>query len=191
MNGLHLLAVGEVPRNLLHDVSLRLARHWQIACSILPVVLDPAFAWHAQRQQFHSTPILTRMERELRPDTWRLLGITTADLYVPVLTFVFGEAQLSGRCALVSMHRLNQEFLGLPADNELFQERLLKESVHELGHTFGLTHCANHACVMAASHGVEWIDLKSAAFCPACSAGASASIPARREPQAGLWLRSL
>lgn len=176
MNGLHLLAVGDVPQVLLQDLSRRLALHWQLPCSVLPAVLDPAFAWHAQRQQFHSTPILSRMERELLPDTWRLLGVTAADLYVPVLTFVFGEAQLTGRCALVSTHRLGQEFFGLPPDHELFHERLLKESVHELGHTFGLTHCSNHGCVMAASHGVEWIDLKSATFCPACSPSASAGM---------------
>ncbi|MBI4462937.1 MAG: archemetzincin, partial [Acidobacteria bacterium] len=65
----------------------------------------------------------------------RLLGITALDLYVPVLTFVFGEAQLSGRCALVSAHRLREEFYGLPPSNDLFHERLVKEAVHELGHT--------------------------------------------------------
>lgn len=176
MNGLHLLAVGAVPQDLLEDLRQRLAHHWQLPCRILPATLNLDFALHAQRQQFHSTPILTRMERELQPDTWRLLGITTADLYVPVLTFVFGEAQLTGRCALVSTHRLRQEFFGLPPDAQLLRERVLKESVHELGHTFGLTHCSDHSCVMAASHGVEWIDLKSATFCRACAPLAAAAM---------------
>lgn len=187
MNGLHLLAVGEVERGLLAGLRGRLASHWQIPSTVLPGALDPGFAWHAQRQQFHSTPILERLQRELRPDTWRLLGITAADLYVPVLTFVFGEAQLTGRCALVSIHRLRQEFFGLPRDERLFEERLLKESVHELGHTFGLRHCSNHACVMAASHGVEWIDLKSASFCPECSGDAAASLPAAADQRGGFW----
>jgi archaemetzincin len=181
MNGLHLLAVGEVPRDLLEDLSQRFEDHWQVPCRILSAVLGADFALHAQRQQFHSTPILARMERELQPDTWRLLGITTADLYVPVLTFVFGEAQLTGRCALVSTHRLGQEFFGLPPDHALFHERVLKESVHELGHTFGLMHCSDHACVMAASHGVEWIDLKGATFCGACAPAAAAALRAVEE----------
>ena len=47
--------------------------------------------------------------------TWRLLGITGLDLYIPILTFVFGEAQMGGPCAIVSYHRLAQEFYGLPA----------------------------------------------------------------------------
>jgi len=101
---------------------------------------------------------------------WRLLAVTDADLYIPILTFVFGEAQLGGKCALVSTHRLRQEFYGLPPDRDLLMERLLKESVHELGHTVELTHCDDYRCVMAASHAVEWIDLKDSTFCPECEA---------------------
>jgi len=83
---------------------------------------------------------------------------------------VFGEAQLDGACAVVSTHRLRQEFYGLPSDPKLLSERLLKEAVHELGHTFALTHCADYRCVMAAAHAVEWIDVKKNHFCKDCRA---------------------
>jgi archaemetzincin len=96
------------------------------------------------------------------------LGIVSSDLFIPILTFVFGEAQLHGACALVSTFRLRQEFYGLPADLELLKERLLKESAHELGHTLGIAHCDDYNCVMAPSHGIEWIDLKKRSFCPLC-----------------------
>jgi len=108
------------------------------------------------------------MQQHITPTTWRVLGVTAADLYIPILTFVFGEAQLRGQCALVSLHRLRQEFYGLPADPGLLRERLLKEAVHELGHTLELTHCDDYGCVMAASHSVEWIDLKGAVPCSVC-----------------------
>ncbi len=111
-----------------------------------------------------------------RPAPWRLLGVTSLDLYIPTLTFVFGEAQLHGPCALVSMHRLRQEFYGLPADPRLAAERLLKEAVHELGHTLGLRHCDDYRCAMAPSHAVEWIDLKSPRLCPACQARAASAL---------------
>ena len=75
------------------------------------------------------------------------------DLYIPVLTFVFGEAQLSDGGAVVSAHRLRQEFYGMPTDPELLHERLLKESLHELGHTYGLRHCPDYTCVMSSSNG--------------------------------------
>ena len=64
-----------------------------------------------------------------------MLALTELDLYIPVLTYVFGEAQLAGDSALVSAHRLRQEFYGMPANRRLLDERLLKESLHELGHT--------------------------------------------------------
>jgi len=108
------------------------------------------------------------MVRGAVEDAWRLLGVTTVDLYIPILTFVFGEAQLQGNCAVVSSFRLRQEFYGLPTDAGLFRARLLKESIHELGHTFELSHCDDYQCVMAPSHGVEWMDLKTEHLCESC-----------------------
>ena len=109
-------------------------------------------------------------------DTWRLLGVTERDLYIPILTFVFGEAQLGGASAIVSYHRLTQEFYGLPPDLDLLANRLLIESVHELGHTLHLTHCDDFRCAMAPSHAVEWIDIKDSGFCEDCLAKAAQSV---------------
>ena len=103
----------------------------------------------------------------------RRLGVTCVDLYVPILTFVFGEAEVGGARAVVSFHRLRQEFYGLPGNPELERERLLKEAVHELGHTLELTHCDDYRCAMAPSHSVEWIDLKESVFCPDCRESAT------------------
>jgi archaemetzincin len=77
---------------------------------------------------------------------------------------------MNGPCAVLSAHRLHQEFYGLPHDAELFRQRLIKEAVHELGHTLNLTHCDDYRCVMASSHAVEWIDLKGSALCETCRA---------------------
>ena len=85
-----------------------------------------------------------------------------------MLTFVFGEAQLDGNCAVVSTARLHEEFYGLPPRADLLRERLVKEAAHELGHTFGLRHCADWRCVMTSSHAVERLDVKDAEFCAAC-----------------------
>ena len=165
---IHLLAVGEVNLRLLQQVSEDLAEAFGCDCRALATHLNPEFALHPTRQQYYSTEVLGRMRPFVQPGTWRLLGVTELDLYIPILTFVFGEAQVGDSCAIVSAHRLRQEFYGLPAENSLLRERLLKEAVHELGHTLHLPHCDNYGCVMAPSHAVEWIDLKGVSFCRPC-----------------------
>jgi archaemetzincin len=151
----------------LEHLAVGLSRTFQTPCQIRPGLLESSFALEPGRGQYHSTAILQRLERAGECDA-RVLGVTSVDLFVPVLTFVFGEAQLEGNCALVSMARLKEEFYGMPAREDLLHERLLKEAVHELGHTFGLRHCDDWRCVMTSSHGVERLDIKTAEFCAAC-----------------------
>jgi archaemetzincin len=165
---LQLLAIGDLDARLLEKLRPKLETKFGVRCQAIPAALDPSFAFHAERQQYHSTEILSQMRKFLRPGCWRLLGVTAKDLYIPILTFVFGEAQLGGECAIVSMHRLRQEFYGLPGDDNLMRDRLVKEAVHEVGHTLELTHCQDYRCAMAASHAVEWIDIKEDGFCPEC-----------------------
>ncbi len=173
MKKLQLLPVGEVDARLLDWLRQALFEKFHVPTDVLRPVLDPAFALHPERQQFHSSEILAAMQSYINRDTWRLLGVTGHDLYIPILTFVFGEAQMGGPAALVSYHRLMQEFYGLPHDLDLLANRLLIESVHELGHTLHLTHCDDFRCSMAPSHAVEWIDIKDSGFCEDCLARAS------------------
>jgi archaemetzincin len=167
---LQLLAIGEVDHALIEELRAGIGPVFRVPCETLTPGLAVDFALHPERRQYHSSEILARMQQRLSPQCWRLLGVTGLDLYIPILTFVFGEAQLGGRCALVSTHRLRQEFYGLPRDPECLRERLLKEAVHELGHTLELTHCDDYDCAMSASHSVEWIDLKTSQLCQICRA---------------------
>jgi archaemetzincin len=167
-----LVPVGRVERGHLESLAQGLASRLHVACWISPDGLEGEFAYNPVRGQYHSTEILRRLLQDQHVESWRILGVTDADLYIPILTFVFGEAQLGNAGALVSTHRLHPEFYGMPKDPQLLQARLLKEAIHELGHTFGLHHCPDYLCVMSASHSVERIDLKHADFCPACTGAA-------------------
>jgi archaemetzincin len=169
MRIISLVPVGRVERGHLDSLAQGLASRLRVACRIRPDGLNGEFAYNPVRGQYHSTEILKRLLQDPHAESWRILGVTDVDLYIPILTFVFGEAQLGDTGALVSTHRLRPEFYGLPQDPGLVQERLLKEALHELGHTFGLRHCPDYLCVMSASHAVERIDLKQADFCLACT----------------------
>jgi archaemetzincin len=170
VNGaIHLLRVGDgVDLEILDTLAAALAGVFQLSCRVREEVVDPGPAYDENRNQYFSSEILRQMARLDAPPEIRLLGISAVDLFVPVLTFVFGEAQLSGNCALVSIHRLRDEFYGAPPREELLEERLAKEAAHELGHTFGLRHCADWQCVMSSSHAVEIMDIKGTDLCARC-----------------------
>jgi archaemetzincin len=127
-----------------------------------PDVLDPV------RSQYSSTKILRWLLEHVPADAKKIIAVTDGDLFIPVLTFVFGEAQLGGKVAVVSTARLRQDFNGAAAPPRIFRGRFLTECVHELGHTFGLTHCSFSRCVMTRSNSVLDVDAKVAEFCPNC-----------------------
>jgi len=172
MRIISLVPVGRVESGHLESLAEGLASRLRAACWIRPDRLSGEFAYNPARGQYHSTEILKRLLQDPPAESWRILGVTEVDLFIPILTFVFGEAQLGDTGALVSMHRLRPEFYGMPNDPELLRARLLKEALHELGHTLGLQHCPDYLCVMSASHSVERIDLKRAGFCKTCTAAA-------------------
>jgi archaemetzincin len=168
MNLVHLLPVGEVEGILLEQMRSAIRDCFQVRCEISAAALDPKPSYHPERQQYHSSEILQRMQTLFGPADFHVLGITAVDLYIPILQYVFGEAQLGGRFAVVSFHRLRQQFYGLEGDDTLLAERLGKEAIHELGHTVGLRHCQDYRCAMASAHAVEWIDLREGALCHSC-----------------------
>lgn len=121
--------------------------------------LDPG-AYTPSRGQYRADMLLEQARRAI---DGRVLAVTDADLYVSDLNFVFGVAELPGRAAVVSLHRLRSG-----ANARLLRERLLKEALHEIGHTFGLRHCFDTRCVMSFSNSLSDADRKSERFCPSC-----------------------
>jgi archaemetzincin len=128
------------------------------------------FAYEPERGQYGSVPMLGMLARNAPPDARKLLAVTERDLFIPVLTFVFGHALLAGRVGVVSLARLRQEFYGLAPDREVLAVRAVKEALHETGHMFGLVHCTDRNCAMSLATNVRQIDGKQADFCVKCAA---------------------
>jgi|Deesub1362A_J573_1020465.scaffolds.fasta_scaffold00242_52 archaemetzincin len=95
------------------------------------------------------------------------LFVTEHDLFADMMNFVFGEAELNGKRAIISLYRLKPEFYG-SKDDDLFFQRVLKEAVHELGHVLGLVHCKNPKCVMHFSNSILDTDFKEWRYCDDC-----------------------
>ena len=169
MRYLYVGAMAEVDPEALDAICGRLAADFGAPAKQIQLP-PPDFAFDPQRNQFGSIPILSMLARRCPTDALKLLAVTERDLFIPVLTFVYGHAQLGGRVAAVSLARLRQEFYGLAPDREAFLQRALKEALHETGHTFGLVHCPERVCAMSLATNIRQIDSKNAAFCAACAA---------------------
>ena len=133
--------------------------------------LDVSEFYNSTRNQYDGNLLLKEVENRFAANTHKTLALFNVDLFIPILTYIFGQAFLKGRCAIVSVYRLRNERYGIPSDEVVFQERVLKEVIHELGHTFGLIHCMDPGCVMHSSTYVEDIDQKSRHFCVKCKNG--------------------
>jgi archaemetzincin len=167
-DGIALVPIGAVDPGAIDAVRAGLTAAYRVPCTLAPFSPDPSRTRHPERRQYHSTELLAALAS--LPISGRVLGVTAIDLYIPILTFVFGEAELGGRCAVISSHRMAEAFYGLPANAGLARARLVKCAVHEIGHTHGLVHCDDYECVMAAAHAVEWLDLKREQLCERCAA---------------------
>jgi archaemetzincin len=169
MNLIYLLPIGSIEDEVLSVLEQRLHQvlGWEIRRSV-PLQM-PVTAFNAVRQQYEALQVMRAVADVVPSSAKCALGIIQEDLSIPMLTFVFGQAQLQGRVALMSLARLRQEFYGLPANKELMMTRTVKEALHELGHTFGLIHCPTPSCLMTLANDVQHVDKKESAFCGGCS----------------------
>ncbi|MDI6828787.1 MAG: archaemetzincin family Zn-dependent metalloprotease [Armatimonadota bacterium] len=177
MMKIYLQPIGEVNKWVLERLVPSIESAFYFPVEVLAAIPLPYNAFNRERRQYHSTKILNSLANCSPADAVRVVGVTEADLYVPQLNFVFGEAVMNGKVAIISFHRLYPEFYGLPQNEELLLSRAIKEAIHELGHTFGLRHCLNPKCVMYFSNSITDTDIKSEKFCRECGVKIREAIP--------------
>lgn len=178
MKAIELQPLDDVDPDVLESLCPTLQQTFGATVRINAATISIDRFYDRKRGQYNSTEILRHLDSQAsshhgaihsrRDESTRRVGVAAHDLFIPILTYVFGEAALGGNVAVISYHRFRNELYGLPPNPQLVRERLQKVAIHELGHSVGLVHCALQECVMHAASYVEELDLKGNQFCSTC-----------------------
>jgi archaemetzincin len=153
---------------LMEKLKQDLSKIFSVNIDSIKLDIDLNKTYSPERKQYYSTQIIESAISHTGYADGIILMITELDLYIPVLTFIFGEAQYKGKHSIISACRLHEEFYTGVTNEELFYERVKKEVLHELGHNFGLLHCIDWNCVMHSSNSIEEVDIKGNFYCKHC-----------------------
>lgn len=138
-----------------------------LPAAVLPAWDHPDDAYLPTRNQYDAARILKKLETGWQRPRLRI-AITSQDLCLPILTYVFGEARVGGHLAVSSLFRLARNPDGSRATQALLYDRLTKVVLHEVAHALGLEHCRVEGCLMGFSAGLEHLDALTLTFCPDC-----------------------
>lgn len=163
-----LVAFGNFEEPLLRKVAGAVSMELKLPVSVRHGHLDLSDYYDPARRQYNGDRLLKTVDTMYAADSFRTMGLFTVDIFIPILTYIFGQAFLRGRTGIASLYRLSNERYGMEPDEDLMLDRFIKEVIHELGHTLGLIHCHVPTCVMRSVTYVEDIDQKQYAFCSDC-----------------------
>lgn len=162
------ISFGQFVNGFLDNIAAAVKDEFGFPVLILDAHVDLSEFFDPGRRQYNGDKLLKEVYFMRYPDAVKTIGLFQVDLFIPILTYIFGQAYLGGETAIASHYRLKNESYGMAADDMLMLDRFTKEVIHELGHTFGLIHCHNPICVMHSSTYVEDIDQKGRHLCLNC-----------------------
>ncbi len=164
-----ILPMGEIPNLIPQVMAAHIESYLRLPADILPPEGLPETAFDPRRLQYDAGKAVTALER--RADVGgcsKVVAVLSCDLFVPIFSFVLGEARQGGGWALVSIYRLAKNENGSAPPLSSFYERTAKVALHEIGHLFNLVHCDDERCLMHFAGGLSDLDRTSMHFCRYC-----------------------
>lgn len=160
---------GYFDKEVLETLAGDLGRFYNCTVSYTDCKLELNNYYNPSRRQYDANSLIKSLSRFAKDESIKVIGVLRVDLFVPILTYIFGQAELGGTTGIVSLYRLRNELYGLEINNDLTILRFRKVVLHEAGHLFGLIHCNTPGCIMRSSTYVEDLDQKDFKFCFSCS----------------------
>lgn len=171
MQKITLITLNNIDSSFLSQIADTVGMEFQRPVEILHEQIDLIEFYDPARRQYNGSELLKTVDRMKPEKALKSIGLLNVDIFIPILTYIFGQAYLNGATGIASMYRLKNEHYGLKSDDKLLLSRFKKVIIHELGHTFGLQHCHIPSCVMRSGVYVEDLDQKNSSFCNSCMAG--------------------
>ncbi len=168
MPHINLISLGQFEVDFVQKIAGAVSHDYNYKVAIREGHLDLADFFDPTRRQYNANELLKMVDALFGDSGVKSFGLFSVDLFIPILTYIFGQAFLGGRTGIASTFRLSNDRYGLANKKETLLERTIKEVNHELGHTFGLVHCHVPGCVMNSSTYVEDIDQKGTGLCHTC-----------------------
>lgn len=167
-NSIIIVTCGHFEKKVIQLIQEDIEKEFRCSTTTSECTLDISKHYNPGRRQYDADAILNYIS-DLKPvHALKSIGLFRIDLYIPILTYIFGQGMLDGQAGIASLYRLRNELYGLDPNNELLITRFRKVIIHEMGHMFGLIHCHHPECVMRSSTYMEDIDQKEKKFCSSC-----------------------
>lgn len=167
-NTVGLATLGKIPGAVLKIASDQISEHFNLPAAELAPVKIPESCLDRRRMQYDAGRVIEFLQTLKSPEYCKIIGLLDADIFLPIFTHVFGEAEQGGDYAVISMFRLKNDPGGGPAREDMLYERTAKVLLHEAGHLFGLYHCRDKNCLMHFSGSIETLDSIPMSFCSYC-----------------------
>lgn len=172
--------IGNIPENTLNILKHNIEEQYHSTVIILPKTSLPDSFINYEKGRRYSATLAIRYLKDLMPDTAKYItGITNEDIYTtkqdkwgkikqPAYKYkvwgIFGLGYKPGSSCIISTARLHCN------DKDKYIARIIRVTLHEIGHNHGLDHCKNKHCLMTdAVETIATVDNAGDSLCNNCS----------------------
>lgn len=161
--------MGTVDKKVIQSMEAGIKGLYHVDIKVLERINLPSVAYYRPRARYRAEKLLYHLDSLETGDYFRIVGITEKDISTTKGSYedwgILGLGEMGGNICVISTFRMGR---GKVSEKQFF-ERLVKVVNHELGHTFGLEHCAVKSCLMEDAKGtVRTVDGETGALCPSC-----------------------
>jgi archaemetzincin len=104
-----LISFGYFEKDFLEKIAADVSHEFRMQVKFREGRLDLSEFHDSARRQYNGTTLLKTVDSMFSSGSLKTLGLFSVDLFIPILTFIFGQAYLNGRTGIASLYRFSNE----------------------------------------------------------------------------------